>query len=709
MADTITALAWPQARLAEGMEELARAAGLKSTLKSAEICALADENVLDLERWLVWAGNRIGLEIEAVETSFTELETLLRHASPALVEINHQNERLFLLLLKSKAGRLRVIAPDLKQRDCPVEWLINELCAKYETPVATELNHILQVADIPKSQQQRVRKLLLNERLAKQRFTGFWLLRKPVTSNFFSQLVHAKLLQRLMLILLVFVLVYGLEVAGWGLIGKAALNGRLDLNWLIGWFLTVLTLIPLHLLGSWLDATFALDVSQLLKKRLLAGVLQLDLDVVRYQGAGQLLGRVIEAQALESLVLNGGFTVITSTVELIFAAGILASGAGGRLHLLLLIMWLVVSMGLSWRYCRRMQAWTINRLNITHTLIEGMVGHRTRLAQESVTRRDAKEDRMMKEYLHCSKKMDDALLPVVGVISRGWLVVALMGLMPAFISGTTTTASLGVSLGGMMLANRSLSGITGGLSALARAGVAWMQVSTLFKAAERKVPTEVFLPSTVLNKQSTDGKASRLIEAKQLVFRYRTQGQPILRNTNLTINRGERILLEGVSGGGKSTLAALLIGLREPESGLLLLNGLDRHTLGNSWHKLATEAPQFHENHILTGTLAFNLLMGKNWPANSADLEQAEAICAELGLSELLQRMPAKLMQQVGETGWQLSHGERSRIFLARALLQNAQLTILDESFAALDPETLHKCLDCALRRAQTLLVIAHP
>jgi len=316
---------------------------------------------------------------------------------------------------------------------------------------------------------------------------------------------------------------------------------------------------------------------------------------------------------------------------------------------------------------------------------------------------------MMKDYLHCSKKMDDALLPVVGVISRGWLVVALMGLMPAFISGTTTTASLAVSMGGMMMANRSLSGITGGLSALARAGVAWMQVSTLFKAAEKKVTTEAFLPSTVLNKQTTDGKASRLIEAKQLVFRYRAQGEPILRNTNLTINRGDRILLEGVSGGGKSTLAALLIGLREPESGLLLLNGLDRHTLGNSWHKLATEAPQFHENHILTGTLAFNLLMGKNWPANSTDLELAEAICDELGLAELLQRMPAKLMQQVGETGWQLSHGERSRIFLARALLQNAQLTILDESFAALDPETLHKCLDCALKRAQTLLVIAHP
>jgi ATP-binding cassette subfamily B protein len=71
--------------------------------------------------------------------------------------------------------------------------------------------------------------------------------------------------------------------------------------------------------------------------------------------------------------------------------------------------------------------------------------------------------------------------------------------------------------------------------------------------------------------------------------------------------------------------------------------------------------------------------------------------------------MPAGLGQTVGETGWQLSHGERSRIFLARALLQKAQLTILDESFAALDPDTLAQCLQCALRRAPTLMVIAHP
>jgi ATP-binding cassette, subfamily B, bacterial len=78
-------------------------------------------------------------------------------------------------------------------------------------------------------------------------------------------------------------------------------------------------------------------------------------------------------------------------------------------------------------------------------------------------------------------------------------------------------------------------------------------------------------------------------------------------------------------------------------------------------------------------------------------------------LGELLQRMPAGLMQMVGETGWQLSHGERSRLYVARALLQRARMIILDESFAALDPETLRRALTCVVKRASTLMVIAHP
>ncbi len=120
-------------------------------------------------------------------------------------------------------------------------------------------------------------------------------------------------------------------------------------------------------------------------------------------------------------------------------------------------------------------------------------------------------------------------------------------------------------------------------------------------------------------------------------------------------------------------------------------------------------APQFHENHVLTGTVAFNLLMGRRWPPLLEDFQKAERLCHELGLEEVLKRMPAGLLQMVGETGWQLSHGEKSRLYIARALLQGASLIVLDESFASLDPENLRRALSCVLVRAPALLVIAHP
>ncbi len=176
------------------------------------------------------------------------------------------------------------------------------------------------------------------------------------------------------------------------------------------------------------------------------------------------------------------------------------------------------------------------------------------------------------------------------------------------------------------------------------------------------------------------------------------------------IRRGDRLLLEGASGSGKSTLAALLAGLRVPSEGLLLLDGMDRATLGAlRWQQRITFAPQFHDNHVFAGPFSLNLMLGREWPPIAADLAQGEEICRELGLGPLLDRMPGGMGQMVGESGWQLSHGERSRLYIARTLMQEADLIVLDESFAALDPETLSLALRCALRRADSLLVIAHP
>jgi ABC-type transport system involved in cytochrome bd biosynthesis fused ATPase/permease subunit len=96
-------------------------------------------------------------------------------------------------------------------------------------------------------------------------------------------------------------------------------------------------------------------------------------------------------------------------------------------------------------------------------------------------------------------------------------------------------------------------------------------------------------------------------------------------------------------------------------------------------------------------------------PPREEDLRQAERVCRELGLGELLDRMPAGLQQVVGEGGWNLSHGERSRLYIARALLQGAPLLILDEGCAFLDPENLERVLFEIRQQAPTLIMVAHP
>lgn len=731
-ADSIEHLVWPAERMAEGIEALARAAKLSpipcDTLPVPP--AIADSPA-ERARWMHWAAARLGIEAESVETSMTEFESMALRAGPAIFAVQAREGAGFVLVLRSAGRDLRILAPDLGVHRCPVAWLRAAKCARLEAPFAAEIDRLLSFSHLPKTDWPRVRAAMLAERLGAVRLDECWILRLAVATPFWRQLTHAGLPQRLGWMLAIFAGIYALELSGWRLIGEAALDGRFDLGWMSAWVLVVLSVVPLAAFAGWLNASFSLDAGAILKRRLLAGALNLDLESVRREGVGQMLSRVMESQTLESLALNGGLAVIVAALELSFAAWVLWMGAGRWLHLGLLVGWLVIALWISRRYIRRMAVWTRTRLDLTHGLIERMVGHRTRLAQEWPVRRDALEDRAAAHYLEISGAMDRAGVAVSVGIPGGWALIGLFGLVPAFVAGSASPARLAIGFGGLILAHRAFAGISGGLAALAGAVIAWRHVSPMFHAGAQSrgsvayLPLNLPMPASVSSApamattsgpeigalRSPGAAAARppRIDAAKLVFRHDTRAEPVLTAMDLSIHSGERVLLEGASGSGKSTLASLLIGLRESESGLLLLNGLDRHTLGNDWHRLATEAPQFHDNHILSGTLAFNLLMGRTWPAPDADVEMARQLCVELGLGDLIERMPGGMHQQVGETGWQLSHGERSRIYLARALLQEAQFTVMDESFAALDPETLQRCLACVIRRTRTLMVIAHP
>ncbi len=257
-----------------------------------------------------------------------------------------------------------------------------------------------------------------------------------------------------------------------------------------------------------------------------------------------------------------------------------------------------------------------------------------------------------------------------------------------------------------MLGSRALAHVAANATALLRARVAWQQARPLFEAGARE--QRGGSPAWVATRPAPS--AAGRVEVRNVHLRYAHRHAAVLRGVNLRIGARDRVLVEGPSGGGKSTLGAVLTGLRVPDAGVVLVGGLDRHTLGDpGWRRRVVAAPQFHENHILSAPLAFNLLMGHRWPASDEDMRRAREVCEDLGLGPVLARMPGGLMQMVGETGWQLSHGERSRVFIARALLQSADLVVLDESFAALDPDTLSSTMQAVLRRAPALVVIAHP
>ncbi|MBV9770721.1 MAG: ABC transporter ATP-binding protein, partial [Bryobacterales bacterium] len=561
-------------------------------------------------------------------------------------------------------------------------------------------------ARIPPSKQPRARDAILRERLSARRIRGIWLLRLPPGANFFKQMRHARIPRRLAALAGAHALQYMLWILAWFVVGSNVLRGGTDRGWLIPWALLLLTLVPLRVLITRLQGWVAIGAGALLKQRLFVGSLRLGPDSIRHQGAGQLLGQVLESEAVEALALSGGFLALVALIEIVAAMLVLSAGAGGPLQSALLFLWLLLAIGITWNYFKRNRNWTDVRLAMTHDLVESMTGHRTRLAQLPADRWHDGEDEALENYLNSSRAMDRSTAALLALVPRGWLVLGLLGLAPAFVYGHHSPGRIAIAVGGTLLAYRAWRRLTTGAWQLAGAAVAWQRTSVLFRAATRQeLPGSIDRPL----ESSRSNISNPIMEVRDLVFRYSDRTEPVLRGSNLKIALGDRLVLEGPSGGGKSTLVALLAGLREPTSGCVLMDGLDRPTLGAAeWRRRLAAAPQFHENHVLAETFAFNLFLGRHTVLTPADFEEARAICGELGLADLLDRMPAGILQIVGETGWQLSHGERSRLYIARALLQNADLVVLDESFAALDPENLKRAVECVVARARSLLVIAH-
>lgn len=707
--------AWPVSRLGEAIEVLGRKSHF---LSKAMESAVSPENLGQFDdeligQWIEMTALKLGLEAEPIETSYAEIDQLISAAGPALFRLpdtildpKSKIEPCFLAVLKG--GRwVSVVAPDLSVRFFRPKTIRLALCHALEAPLTKSVDQLLDEANVPEHRRKDARMAILHEWLGLAQIGGCWLLRLSPSAGIKEQFFQANLLQTMLTFIGAHIIWQILQVFSWWIVGREALS-HFDWIWLQVWALVSLTAIPFQLLALWNQSKITAKIGMIFKQRLFYGALNLKIDETRHQGVGQFLGRVMESDALELLALSGGFVAVVSVIELTIATAILARGAGGLFHAMLLWLWIAYLALIGWQYWKQSNDWTEVYREMTNDLVERMVGQRTRLAQENRKYWHDEEDQSLDRYLKLSVQSDKISLQYA-LIPRGWWILGLAGIAYIFVTTPTLSTELAISLGGIMLAAQALSNLIMGTKSIMGLLTAWEQVKPLFNVASQQLETKQDW-ELHLQLVSPPTTSIPLLSARDLAFRYREHGRPILQGCNLQIFFGDRLLLEGHSGGGKSTLAAILTGLRNPQSGLLLWRGFDRQTVGSAeWRRRVIAAPQFHENHVLAETFAFNLLIGRNWPPSPEELVEAESVCRELGLGELLEQMPAGLQQMVGESGWQLSHGECSRLYIARAILQKADLIVLDENFAALDPENLQLALQCVLNRAPTLLVIAHP
>jgi ATP-binding cassette, subfamily B, bacterial CvaB/MchF/RaxB len=193
------------------------------------------------------------------------------------------------------------------------------------------------------------------------------------------------------------------------------------------------------------------------------------------------------------------------------------------------------------------------------------------------------------------------------------------------------------------------------------------------------------------------------IELRDVRFRYGDGEPEVLKGVNLKVEPGEMIALVGPSGGGKTTLMKIMMGLFAPTSGAVLIDGvpLPQYGLANWRARIAAIA---QDDSLFAGSLADNITLFDPEP----DMDRMLAVAAEASIRREIEAMPLRFDTLVGDMGSALSGGQKQRILLARALYRRPQALFLDEATAHLDMSSEALVLESLAGGSMTRIAIAH-
>ncbi len=195
------------------------------------------------------------------------------------------------------------------------------------------------------------------------------------------------------------------------------------------------------------------------------------------------------------------------------------------------------------------------------------------------------------------------------------------------------------------------------------------------------------------------------IKFDNVTFSYDEGHLPAVREIDLEIEAGQHVAFVGPSGSGKSTLANLVLGLYKPTQGMILIDGVPQSSLNMRWFRRHS-AIVMQESVLLSGSIKDNIRFARPDATDS----EVKRVAREANVEEFIHKLPEGYMTSAGEAGGHLSGGQRQRISIARAILRDPRVLILDEATSSLDYESEHLVQEALERvsKGRTVITIAH-